>query len=80
MSILKLEKSLNIQKNCCFFFYSLLVTFSLLLVLLLVVRDKNLFFANAKKRFLSRLRVHFNSLSANQNEPYVSPCGALLVS
>ncbi len=51
MSILKLEKSLNIQKNCCFFFYSLLVTFSLLLVLLLVVRDKNLFLRMQKKDF-----------------------------
>jgi len=80
MSILKLEKSLNIQKKVLLFFCSLLVLLIWLLVLLLVMRDKNHFLRMQKKRFLSRLRVHFNSLSANQNEPYVSPCGALLVS
>ena len=51
MSILKLEKSLNIQKKFCFFFCSLLVTFILLLVLLLVVRDKNHFLRMQKKDF-----------------------------
>lgn len=51
MSILKLEKSLNIQKKVLLFFCSLLVTFSLLLVLLLVVRDKNHFLRMQKKDF-----------------------------
>ena len=51
MSILKLEKSLNIQKKFCFFFCSLLVTFSLLLVLLLVMSDKNHFLRMQKKDF-----------------------------
>ena len=51
MSILKLEKSLNIQKKVLLFFCSLLVLLIWLLVLLLVMRDKNHFLRMQKKDF-----------------------------
>ncbi len=51
MSILKLEKSLNIQIKVLLFFCSLLVLLIWLLVLLLVMRDKNHFLRMQKKDF-----------------------------